>query len=132
MAKGLHVKPNTVSRYENGVREPTIDIVIKLAGYFHVSTDILLGKDDRTLPEPPLDISEGICHIANEGSSGTPAWQKDTKISLREHDDGKWPPVADSVNSDTEILLLYNQLDESARLMVKGYIHRLLEEKNVR
>ena len=31
------------SRYENGDREPSFDMLIKLADYFEVTTDLLLG-----------------------------------------------------------------------------------------
>ena len=36
----------------------------------------------------------------------------------------------ESPNSDPELHRLYMRLDEAARLKVKGYIHRLLEEQD--
>ena len=35
-------------RYEYGTRQPISDIIIKLAEYFQVSTDYLLGQSDNT------------------------------------------------------------------------------------
>lgn len=36
---------NTVSRYENGEREADYETLIKIADYFDVSLDYLLGRD---------------------------------------------------------------------------------------
>lgn len=33
------------SRYETGIREPSIDLLIRLADFFEVTTDFLLGHD---------------------------------------------------------------------------------------
>ena len=45
----LHIKQNTYSQYENGQRQLPIDILIKLAKYYNVSTDYILGltKDKK-------------------------------------------------------------------------------------
>lgn len=46
VAKYLNVSMQTVSNYENEKRDMTPDTIIKLAEYFGVSTDYLLGKTD--------------------------------------------------------------------------------------
>ncbi|TYZ19952.1 helix-turn-helix domain-containing protein [Selenomonas ruminis] len=54
IAEALQIKPNTYNRYECGVNEPDIDMLIKLADYFEVSLDFLLDhhpKDPNTLPD---------------------------------------------------------------------------------
>lgn len=38
--------PSVYSRYENGKREPSIDILLKLSKLFHVSVDYLIGNDE--------------------------------------------------------------------------------------
>ena len=43
IAEYLHVKQNTYSQYENGQRQLPVDILIKLAEYYKVSTDYILG-----------------------------------------------------------------------------------------
>ena len=43
IAEFLHIKQNTYSQYENGQRQLPIDVSIKLAKYYHVSTDYILG-----------------------------------------------------------------------------------------
>ena len=50
IAAYLNMNRNVYWRYEKGVREKPVWAVIKLADYYHVSTDYLLGRTDR--PEP--------------------------------------------------------------------------------
>lgn len=40
----FHIAKSTLSQYENNIRTPNDDIKIKLANYFNVSLDYLLGK----------------------------------------------------------------------------------------
>lgn len=47
LADILGVTKSTVSYYENEERAPSTDILIRLAQFFHVSTDHLLGLEDE-------------------------------------------------------------------------------------
>lgn len=51
IAKYLNVSIQTISNYENEKRDMTPETIIKLAEYFNVSTDYLLGKTDIKNPE---------------------------------------------------------------------------------
>ena len=42
----LNVCNQTVSFWESGQREPDLDTLLKIAKYFQVSTDYLLGNED--------------------------------------------------------------------------------------
>lgn len=46
LAKQLDIKPRTLGFYETGDRNPPIDILKKLAVFFDVSMDYLLGITD--------------------------------------------------------------------------------------
>lgn len=46
LATDLNTTQNTISRYETGEREPGITELIKIADYFNVSVDYLLGRTD--------------------------------------------------------------------------------------
>lgn len=48
----LHICQNTYSQYENGQRQLPIDALIKLAQYYGVSADYILGMTDVTAPYP--------------------------------------------------------------------------------
>ena len=47
LATELNTTQNTISRYETGEREPGIDELIKIADYFHVSVDYLIGRTEN-------------------------------------------------------------------------------------
>lgn len=51
LAKVLSISPSAVGMYERDEREPNDEITLKLAEYFGVSTDYLLGKSDIRNPE---------------------------------------------------------------------------------
>ena len=44
LATDLNTTQNTISRYETGEREPGINELIKIADYFDVSIDYLVGR----------------------------------------------------------------------------------------
>ncbi|HIX09794.1 MAG TPA: helix-turn-helix domain-containing protein [Firmicutes bacterium] len=43
LAKILGVNQRTISNWENGDRQPDFNMLEKIANYFHVSADYLLG-----------------------------------------------------------------------------------------
>ena len=51
VAEYLGMDSTVYRRYEKGVRSVPVDVVIKLADYYKVSTDYLLGRTDD--PTPP-------------------------------------------------------------------------------
>lgn len=50
LATDLNTNQNTISRYETGEREPGISELIKIADYFHVSVDYLIGRSNISRP----------------------------------------------------------------------------------
>ena len=46
LATDLNTNQNTISRYETGERQPSIDELIRIADYFNVSVDYLLERTD--------------------------------------------------------------------------------------
>ena len=47
IANYLNVTVRTVSRYEEGTREPSISVLIKLCDLFEVTADYLIGRTDN-------------------------------------------------------------------------------------
>ena len=47
LAKKICVSPSAIGMYERNSREPNNELTIKLANFFNVSTDYLLGKTDK-------------------------------------------------------------------------------------
>ncbi len=52
LAAYLHIKQNAYSQYENGQRQPPIEILIALAKYYETSLDYLVGLTDIRKPYP--------------------------------------------------------------------------------
>ena len=50
VADYLHIKQNTYSQYENGLRQLPIEHLISLAKYYHTSTDYILGLTKEKKP----------------------------------------------------------------------------------
>lgn len=55
MADELGISSGSISNYENGQRLPDIEIAAKIADYFGVSIDYLLGRDELKLKEKHVD-----------------------------------------------------------------------------
>ena len=47
LAMELNMSQNTISRYETGERQAGYDELIKIANFFDVSIDYLLGRTDE-------------------------------------------------------------------------------------
>ncbi|MBO5917168.1 MAG: helix-turn-helix transcriptional regulator [Oscillospiraceae bacterium] len=52
IAEILNVKQNTYSQYEIGTLNYPIDVLMKLADFYGVSVDYLLGRTDVQTPYP--------------------------------------------------------------------------------
>ncbi|MEY8463734.1 helix-turn-helix domain-containing protein [Streptococcus merionis] len=57
IAEKIHVGQNSYSNWENGNRKPTAEITSKLAEFFNVSADYLLGKTDIKKSDE-IDLSD--------------------------------------------------------------------------
>lgn len=67
-AQALGISQALLSHYENGVREPGLNFVVKACDYYHVSADFLLG---RTLNRDGATIldAETLCDTGEEQDS---------------------------------------------------------------
>lgn len=64
MAKKLCVTKQTISNWENNYILPSIEMLTKIADYFNVSTDYLLGREQgKTINVSEL-TAEQIAHIS--------------------------------------------------------------------
>ena len=57
LGKIIGVAESTISLYETGKREPDIKTLSKLASFFSVSTDYILGITDDPSPTPTVDYA---------------------------------------------------------------------------
>lgn len=67
MAEALNISLEHLSKMERGKRKPSIDLIIAMACYFHVSTDyLLMGKDHDMVDSRTklLDVVTQLTEIA--------------------------------------------------------------------
>lgn len=69
LAKAVGVSSGNLSDWSNGRSSPSIDKLIKLADFFDVSIDYIVGRDDR-YPTPSPDTFELIRMYENLDKEG--------------------------------------------------------------
>lgn len=52
--------PSVYSRYENGKREPSIDILLKLSKLYRVSVDYLIGNEEAVDTSMPSSLKRSM------------------------------------------------------------------------
>lgn len=60
LASKLGISPSAVGMYEQGRREPDGEMLLKLCSVFSVTTDTLLGNNDKTHKPESREVSEVI------------------------------------------------------------------------
>lgn len=63
LATALGISKQCVSNWENDNIQPSIEMLIKLSSYFSVSTDYLLGLDNRAYLEVTGLSEKELSHI---------------------------------------------------------------------
>ena len=64
LAKALNVTKQSISNWENDNIQPSIDMLMRLADFFSVSTDYLLGLDQKKYVEVTGLSETEIAHIS--------------------------------------------------------------------
>lgn len=60
LSRILNISESSISLYENDKRKPSIKLIVKMADFFNVSTDFLLGVSTNTLSELVKDTETDI------------------------------------------------------------------------
>ena len=98
VASHFGLERSTYGKYENSSIQPPPDMVVKLANYFNVSTDYLLGKSDVPNAADPPDFSEYLKQL-------NPLTGK--KMTSREK-----KQLSEVLNSTAEALFYDDEIDE--------------------
>ena len=64
MASLLNLSVGTISNYENGVHSPDLETLCKLADFFGVTTDYLLGRTEYRCPPEILNSYVALDYTA--------------------------------------------------------------------
>lgn len=78
LANKMSVSPSSIGMYETNKREPNNELILKLAQFFGVSTDYLLGKSDIRNPEEIRNIPH-----ANAGGLDTNGLDEEDLLELQ-------------------------------------------------
>ena len=95
LAREMDISPSAVGMYEQGNREPKVEMIIKASKFFSVSTDFLLG-----LQPSPQNVEDILMQIRNSVNSASGLTFND--IALGKEDTQK---LFDSVLIAANILL---------------------------
>ncbi len=90
MAKILNIHRATISRYENNQREPDVNTITRIASYFEVSTDWLLGVTDIQVPVEELYTNSTNLKMIYEIYSRLPPVDQDVVIEFMNFLDYKY------------------------------------------
>lgn len=78
LALAIHSSQQNIAFYEKGGRKPKHEMVEKIADFFNVSTDYLLGKSDIPDPDSDIDLDSAIDNSV--AYDGTPITDNDREI----------------------------------------------------
>ncbi|MDE5654839.1 MAG: transcriptional regulator [Clostridia bacterium] len=92
LALALGIDNSTVTRYLNGKRLPSLENLVKIANYFNISSDYLLGLEDEIsntnfLPCPPF--AERLAFLLNHYKCSSYSIYNKTDISQVRYYDWK-------------------------------------------
>lgn len=62
----LNIEQSTLSNYENDRRTPKPDMLAKMADFFGVTTDYLLGRKTELTKKDQIEIDEYLSNFENE------------------------------------------------------------------
>ena len=72
LAQILGISRSAVSSYENGTREPNYDVLLKIAAFFNVSTDYLLGHEtQQSHPNPIVQLAQDFQRLLDTSDVST-------------------------------------------------------------
>ena len=66
LAFALNTTQAAISKYERGVNEPDIAMLKKLANYFNVSVDYLIGYSNNPLNFSPSDMTKEETYVIKD------------------------------------------------------------------
>lgn len=117
----LGISSQAVSFYEKEKRDMSPEIILKLANYFNVSTDYLLGKTDNN----KIDRKFYMCPVYGRISAGQPNWAEECIEGRLPID----PVLFDIVNPEEHFFLRVN--GESMNKVVRNGAYALIKKQDM-
>lgn len=122
LAKKLSVSPSAIGMYERNLREPNNELTLKIATFFNVSVDYLLGKSD--IKNPDLKDKLLLIPIVGKVAAGKP-------ILADENIEGYLPidPLMYNLTSPNGFFFLQIQ-GESMNKLIKNGSYALIKKQD--
>ena len=70
VAEGIGTTQQSLGRYESGKRKPDLEIIERLAVYFEVSADYLLGLNDQKTPDYEIQSASYVTGLSQRAAVG--------------------------------------------------------------
>ena len=105
LAKKLSVSPSAIGMYERDLREPNNELTLKIANFFNVSIDYLLGKTNLRSSDGTENKKYYMCPVYGQISAGQPNWAEEC--------------IEGRIPIDTDLMDIYNP-EEYFFLRVNG------------
>ena len=129
LGNALNMRDNTLSQYENNKREPKLETWRKLADFFNVSVEYLMGLSDQP-HVPKYETNKGVNRLPATGLS---------PLSEDERAEGGYiinapkPSASDTLRNIVTILMLDDEIDLQERkyLIEQAYKANNLTAKTV-
>lgn len=109
LAEILNLNTSTISKYESSDTIPSPDVLVKIANYFNVTTDYLLGNDIKQKKEP-LTTKQGAI-ILQQKLQGTSLVDKNGNLT-----ENAAEVIAKFLEDNSELLKLKIDLLEKNRI----------------
>lgn len=121
VAEACNISRVSLARYENGTRTPVIDIASRLADYYGVTVDYILGRE-----EAPVIIHGN----PGTGKSSLGTMQPERPLTFDGQPYNPWPEDKPETQAIIEsILAKLAQLDAEDRKTAEDHIDFLLSRK---
>lgn len=137
LAKQIGISPATIGYYENGDRLPDIDIVARIASFFGVTADYLLGFSNARTTERNMKTACEITGLSEESIKNIQKTERTldkmcnkVDISMKKHIDGveAYEVLNLFLSSDTFREILYNFFDMSGNYKALFFLQFLFCE----
>jgi transcriptional regulator with XRE-family HTH domain len=115
------IKQSVISDWKKGKYSPSTDAVSKIAQYFKVTTDYLLGLSDTPTPYTAPLVPSPLSSVSKHKPLPPSVLEggiKKTSLSFK----GELPPIDLDVIRERDLFLLFRTLGEEAQREIMGYV----------
>lgn len=79
LANELHISRQTISKWERGVSQPTIEYLLGLSEFFQVTIDMLIKAETEPIKEEETLMKKAVFLVSSYTPSGNTEWGQEAK-----------------------------------------------------